>query len=434
MDEFEELLAGARTAAERWVKARMGSLADAEDVLQETYLAAYRGFPSLRDRSAFLPWLLGIARRKCADRYRANARRREVLTGDLPDRADEEAGDLGVGETLDALPERDRLMLRLFYRETLSQKQISTRLGIPEGTVKSRMNAARSRFRAAYPYPPKGASIMEKNIDHSMLPKTLPEYSIEWTDGPAFPVECEELTGWFIVPRIGEKITWGIYDLPSRALDVSYDMAVTGQAVVHGLPGVSIHADVFEPEPPVPAGDPMRAAVDASTGGQEEWTFVAQEKDGYTRFLSAEHMEGGVRTLTTFLDGDAFMDNWGVGENNCGTPVHREPRGLITRSGNSATCPEKGGAADIVGRCRVTLGGVTHDTVCLIDAGMYEEGVVSEQYIGRDGHTVLWRRFNRDDQALGRFGKRWRELLPDNERIFVNGNVYVHWYDCLCMR
>ena len=42
MDDFEALLAGSKTAVERWVKARMCSLADAEDILQDTYLAAFK--------------------------------------------------------------------------------------------------------------------------------------------------------------------------------------------------------------------------------------------------------------------------------------------------------------------------------------------------------------------------------------------------------
>ena len=69
-----------------------------------------------------------------------------------------------------------------------------------------------------------------------------------------------------------------------------------------------------------------------------------------------------------------------------------------------------------------------------MDLGVYKEGMVSEQYIGRDGRTVLRRRFNRDDWALDRCGKRWSELLPENERITVNGQTYVHRYDCLCLR
>lgn len=432
MGEFETLLAAARTALERFVRSRVSSRADAEDILQETYLAAYRGFPELKNRDVFLPWALGIARRKCADWYRAQARSREIPVGELPERAEEAPEPTAVEETLDRLPERDRLMLRLFYQEMLSQRQISGRLNIPEGTVKSRMNAARSRFRAAYPYPPKGGKHMKDK--ELKLPGTLPAYTITWKDEPAFAVDCEEMTGWFIVPHPGEKMRWGIYDLPSRRLDVAYDMAVTGPASVHGLQGVAISAKVLHAQETADAGDPISDAVEASTGGQEEWTFIAQEQDGYTRFLSAEHMENGVRKLTTFLDGDEFMDNWGFGDDNCGAPVHREPRGRILRSGSEVTAKGKKGLTDVVGRCDVVLDGKLYETVCVMDLECYDEGTVSEQYLDREGRTVLWRRFNRDDWAVDRYGKKWSELLPDNERITVDGQTCVHWYDCLCVR
>ena len=50
----------------------------------------------------------------------------------------------------------------------------------------------------------------------------------------------------------------------------------------------------------------------------------------------------------------------------------------------------------------------------------------------RNGRTVLWRRFNKDDWAIDRFGgKLWSEKLPENEQITVNGETYVHWYDCI---
>lgn len=430
MDEFEALLASSRTAVERWLKAHMGNCTDAEDILQDTCLAAFQGFSGLQNKASFLPWILGIARRKCADWYRAQERNSTFLLDRLPEQETIIPDESYVEETLNELPERDQLMLRLFYQEMLSQKQISRQLQIPEGTVKSRMNTARARFRAAYPYPPKGEIIMNKKV----LPKYLPEYSIIWKEEQPFTVECEELTGWFIVPHPGERLLWGMYDLPSRKLDVSYDMSVIGSASVHGLEGVAISAKVLPPENTIAQDDPMKDAVAASTGGQEEWTFIAQEKDGYTRFLSAEHIEKGVRTLTTFLDGKAFMDNWGFGEDNCGTAVHRRMEGKILRAGSVITTTGERSCMDIVGRCELILDGKKYDTVCTMDLGMYEEGMVSEQYLDRDGHTVLWRRFNQDDWAVDRYGKKWSELLPENEQITINGQLYVHWYDCLCLR
>ena len=430
MDEFETLLTASRIAVDRWLKAHMGNRADAEDVLQETCLAAFQGFPRLQNKASFLPWILGIARRKCADWYRVQAKNKTVLMDHLPDQAEFASDDSAVNETLEMLPERDRLMLRLFYQEMLSQKQISEQLHIPEGTVKSRMSTAKAHFRTVYPYPPQGGMKMK----NAALPDFLPDYTIVWKDEAPFPVECEELTGWFAVPRLGERLLWGMYDLPSRKLDVAYDMRVIGPASVHGLEGVAIRGKVLPPKNRIDENDPMKDAVAASTGGQEEWMFIAQEKDGYTRFLSAEHVEQGTRTLTTFLDGEAFMNSWGFGEDNCGTPIHRERRGIITRSGSVITAAVDPSCMDVVGRCDLTIDGKTFDTICIMDLGMYEEGMVSEQYLDHDGRTVLWRRFNQDDWAVERYGKKWSELLPENEQITINGQRHVHWYDCICLR
>ena len=432
VDEFERLLNDCHRALSRYVRSRISNQADADDILQEVSVAAFQSFSALRRKEAFLPWLLGIARRKCADHYRAKARRPEVPCDALPDQIASDQADHGVDETLERLPERDRMMLRLFYYEGLSQKTISEQLNVPEGTVKSRMSAARARFRAAYPYPPKGGMMM-KNKTKLGLPAMLPEYTIQWRDEPPFSVDCEELMGWFIVPRLGEKCVWGMYDLPSRKLDVSYENVVTGRASVHGLEGVQISAKAVLPDSPAGADDLMDQAVSESTGGVDEWQFIAQIKDGYTRFLAAERVENGVRKISTFLDGDEFLNNWGFGEDNCGMPIHLTPRGLIVRTRDAVTAAD-GALMDLVGRCTVTLNGAAHDTVCLMDLGMYYQGMVSEQYIDRSGHTVLWRRFNRDDWEMDRYGKAWSALLPDNERLIVNGQKYVHWYDCLCLR
>lgn len=58
-------------------------------------------------------------------------------------------------------------------------------------------------------------------------------------------------------------------------------------------------------------------------------------------------------------------------------------------------------------------------------------GVVSEQFLDRNGKTILWRRFNRDDWAIDRYKRKWSEQLPENDKLTVNGTTYVHWYDCI---
>ena len=152
MDQFETLLEANRLPVERWVKFHMPG-PDAEDVLQETYLAAYEAFPRLKDTAAFRPWLLSIARNKWRDWYRKQARRPETPVEELPDVPVEEPPDTPVEETLDRLSDRDARMLRLFYLDRLPRREIASLLAIPEGTVKSRLSVARDRFRAAYPQP-----------------------------------------------------------------------------------------------------------------------------------------------------------------------------------------------------------------------------------------------------------------------------------------
>ena len=57
--------------------------------------------------------------------------------------------------------------------------------------------------------------------------------------------------------------------------------------------------------------------------------------------------------------------------------------------------------------------------------------MLCEHYIDKNGRTILWRRFNKNDWANKRYKKLWTEMLPENERLIVNGEIYVHWYDCI---
>ena len=74
MENFEALLTEHKVAVERFVKFRLPSVADTEDVLQEIYLSAYQNFSKLKNADSFKAWILGIARNKCNDWFRAKAR------------------------------------------------------------------------------------------------------------------------------------------------------------------------------------------------------------------------------------------------------------------------------------------------------------------------------------------------------------------------
>ena len=207
-----------------------------------------------------------------------------------------------------------------------------------------------------------------------------------------------------------------MYDIPSRRCTHVYDMAVTGKAKVHGIEGVELTA---------------REASYSDKKDVIHRTFVAQLTDTHCRYLATLRNDGDVRNYITFLDGDEFLANWGFGEDNCGNETNLAPKGDIHRSGTTVTSADKNFLLDIVGRYTVTIGGKRFDTVCVMDIETYNCGVVSEQFLDKDGRTVLWRRFNRDDWAIDRYKAKWSQLLPENDRLTINGNTYVHWYDCI---
>lgn len=219
MDEFSALLLQARGPVERYVKFRLPSAADADDVLQEIFLTAYRRFPALRDRQAFLAWIMAIARSRCADYFRARARQMEIPM-ELREEFFSASGARGrtqaraVRETISTLAGKEQQILYLYYFQNLPQADIARRLGVPLGTVKSRLHAARESFRGAYPYPPrteaKGVFSMTK------LPETAPAYTIVPSQEPPFSARWEEMLGWMIVPRVGEKLSWGSVRMARR--------------------------------------------------------------------------------------------------------------------------------------------------------------------------------------------------------------------------
>ena len=424
MDDFEQMLQTERVSLERFVRYRLPSREDADDVLQEIYLSAYQKFPQLKNKASFKAWLLVIARNKCNDYFRRKAAQLEIPVDELTETilSDSRQGlseRSYVQETLDLLGDKDKQILYLYFWKEMPQTEIAKKLNIPVGTVKSRLHTAKQNFKNQYPYPTgnmypgngtKGECTMKK------LPEFIPEYTITESSKPPFSVKWEDLMGWFLVPRPGEKLSWGMYDIPSRKCSHVYDMKVTGKAKVHGIEGIELTA---------------REASYSDKSDVIQRTFVAQLTDTHCRYLATLRNDGDVRNYITFLDGDEFMPNWGFGEDNCGNEINLSPKSDIRRTGTIVTSAGKEFLLDIVGRYTVTIGGKHYDTVCVMDIETYNCGVVSEQYLDTNGRTILWRRFNRDDWAFDRYKKKWSEQLPESEQLTVNGITYVQWYDCI---
>lgn len=403
MEDFAQLLALHRTAIERYIRYRIPNRADAEDLYQEVCTSGFLKFAQLRSRELFKPWMLSIARNRCADYFRRSPGD-DLSLEEVPESRLSLRGRTEfplVEEAMDALTDRDREILDLYFWQELPQSDIAALLGIPLGTVKSRLHTAKERFKQHYPLREKG-TIMTK------LPNKLPAYTITPSNLPPFPVKWDEVMGWFIPPHVGEKLDWAEYDLPNRKRTDLVHMEVVGKAQIHGIEGVEIAS---------------------STGTEGGFRFVVQQTGTHCRYLAESHMEDGIRKCTTFLDGDSFLTDWGFGPDNCGYEIHLEQRGLIRGSGCELCCDRDGDTVDILERCTVTILGKQYDTVRLFY--LAANHTASEQYLDKNGRTILWRRYNRDDWKVRPGSPAWSEKLPDNERLTINGVTYVHWYDCI---
>lgn len=421
---FEHLLEQHRLALTRYVHYRIQDFHEAQDVIQEILAASFAAFPTLQDHSRFQPWLIGIARHKVTDYLRRKYRRNEVpleAAGNLSFTPSRFAitGDSRVEQVMLAMPDSDRQLLHMVYWLCLPQTEIARRLDIPIGTVKSRLYHARERFRSLWQPPQQKGVLFMQIARKTIMPDKIPEYTITPSDQPPFDCVWEELMGWFIIPRLGEKLSWAMYDDPDGHRTEEDALEVVGRAVVHDAEGVEIQVHTF---------DPMECnAVDDS--GYVQRSFVAQLTDTHCRTLAETHTQNGMKYMYTFLD-PYFQQNWGFGENNIGNETHLHTKGDVTRSGSVIVTKDKAFLLDVVGRYNVTIGGKTYDTICVMDVETYGDSA-SEQYIDRNGRTILWRRFNPDDWRIEQYGRSWSEMLPDSERITINGRTFVHWYDCI---
>jgi RNA polymerase sigma-70 factor, ECF subfamily len=154
---FEGLLVECGPLAFRVARGVLRNTADAEDVAQEALLRAYRRFRHLRERDRFRAWLVRIAFRLALDRVRTAKRRemRETMWA-RPERSAPAASaeDLAVrsqfeeqlARAMDELPEKLRLVLMLCAMQDHTLEEVASMLGVPIGTVKSRLFFARRKL------------------------------------------------------------------------------------------------------------------------------------------------------------------------------------------------------------------------------------------------------------------------------------------------
>jgi len=159
IDAYEEIVQRYQQLAFRTAYVITRSAAEAEEAAQDAFVKAYRALGSFRTGAEPRPWLLRIVANEARNRVRSAGRRQQLelrlaegfRQGDAapsPEAAAVEADErrrlIGL---VNELEENDREVIASRYFLELSSEETAAALGIPEGTVKSRLSRALSRLR-----------------------------------------------------------------------------------------------------------------------------------------------------------------------------------------------------------------------------------------------------------------------------------------------
>ena len=148
-----------RPVAESICQRILGNADDAQEAAQEAFVKAYRALDRFRPGAPFRPWLLQIVANEGRNRRRSAGRQERLALRAAEDRPSGDAAPSPEAAVLEheerralldavnAMREDDRLIISYRYFMDLSEKETADALGIPKGTVKSRLSRALARLR-----------------------------------------------------------------------------------------------------------------------------------------------------------------------------------------------------------------------------------------------------------------------------------------------
>ena len=415
---FTELMERHRIVIERYVHYKLPSSQDAEDVLQETWLAAFTHFEQLADPASGKSWLLSIAKNQCALWYRKRYRR-EAREGQAAAVCGTEPG-AHIEELMDGLPRDTARILQLYYVQGYRQKEIADLLGIPAGTVKSRLYYARERLRQSCGtlYTEKGRKHMknENTADPRRgFPEVLPEIAIEKLPEPYVPVRSPEEA--FIIPRIGEENSEGTYRYPAKKLALVSTCRVPKAACIHEVDGVKVVRDTYN----VRAGKLYR----------NENVWFSQMTEEYIRdlgcLMNLEEDDEYPTYITTFLDRE-FNDIVNAEDPVRGTPI------LVAENPIAADKDgyrmEKYNVRYTLGIYRLTIGERTFRAAGILRV-YYKSCYATVMYVSPEGRMLLMRWYETAEsiENSDNYQDHWIRTIGENEKLTVNGTEYIHTED-----
>lgn len=152
-DAFGALVAARLPEMMGIARSILGNEADARDATQEAFISAWINLPRLRDEGRFNAWLNAVLANRCRDILRRRGRIREIALEDADvrhaDPGPEAMQRAALLAAFDRLRVADRQILAMHHLLDQPVEQVAHRLGIPVGTAKSRLHAARRALERA---------------------------------------------------------------------------------------------------------------------------------------------------------------------------------------------------------------------------------------------------------------------------------------------
>ena len=417
---FEDQLNKHRVVIERYINFRLPTMFDADDVIQETYYAAYVGYVNLRDKNQFKSWILSIAKNQCNMWFRKKYGYDTIPLDEIDEIEDTsdfngmEDGEL-VDNILKLLPKESAYLLRLTM-QGYKQYEIAKRLSIPLGTVKSRLHYARKQFRSACTPEQlamfeKGRKNMSKNDLTCGFPVMMPNVVIKEVERPFVEVKCADED--FIIPIIGNKNSEATYRYPNKKLALVSTCYVPKAARIHGVDGVKVCRDTYN--------------VKADKLYKNECVWFQQLTDDYIRNLATivgdcEADDDYPTEIFTFLE-----ESFDVIVNG-NDRIHGRP--LLIKENPPKIVEDKIFVDEYnirytMGSFDVTIGNKNFETIKYIN--VQNDTLVTENYVDSNGRLVMLRWYQSVDsiEQDDLYTAEYKQSIKSNPKLIINDIEYI---------
>ena len=249
----------------------------------------------------------------------------------------------------------------------------------------------------------------------NILPIIRPEIVITPKRTIDFDVTLKEVIGMYCDLQVGKQIIWGIYDQPNWKLSDCAISSTVRKAKIHGIDCIEVQVEDYNnPTDEEPKG---------------KYNLYIHYDDNQIQYVAKSQIKNDIYEMVTIYD-DEFISNYEYEMtrkiSNTGFTVY-ESNDLL----KLALQLEDNSILTGAGVFEVSIGGEKFECLRVIDKSKNNSKVLVEHYINRNGRTILFRRYNHVEWKKDKYKQLWSDKLPNAQRLFLNNEMYIHWYDCL---